>query len=159
LIRPEQRNVLQRLYNFRCAYCGISEVDSGAELTLDHFQPRTKSGTDETENLVYCCHACNAYKGNYYQPDSAERILHPRRDNLSEHLLEQPDGTLRPLTPTGAFHIEQLHLNRPALVAHRLAERQLQVERRELLALRQRLAELRRQEEEVRRQEEGLEQT
>jgi hypothetical protein len=51
-----------------------------------------------------------------------------------------------------------LHLNRPALVAHRLAARHLQSERQELLALRQRLAELRRIDEEVRRQLEGLEQ-
>jgi hypothetical protein len=111
------------------------------------------------ENLVYCCHAYNTYKGNYYRPGAPERILHPRHDKLSAHLLEQADGTLHPLTPTGAFHIAQLHLNRPSLVAHRLAARQLQSERQELLALRQRLAELRREEAEVRRQAEDLERT
>ena len=158
MIRPEQRNALRRLYHFCCGYCGVSEVDSGAELTLDHFQPRSQGGTDEVDNLVYCCHACNAYKGTYYQPDAPERILHLRRDTLSGHLLAQ-DGSLLPLTPTGAFHIEQLHLNRPALVAHRLAERSLQSERQELLTLRQRLAALRREEEEVRREAENLEQT
>jgi hypothetical protein len=159
LIRPEQRDAPRRLYHFRCGYCGVSEVDSGAELTLDHFQPRSQGGTDEVDNLVYCCHACNTYKGTSYQPDAPERILHPRRDTLSEHLLAQADGTLLPLTPTGAFHIEQLRLNRPALVAHRLAERSLQSERQELLMLRQRLVALRREEEEVRREAENLEQT
>jgi hypothetical protein len=156
LIRPEQREALRRLYNFCCGYCGVSEVDSGAELTVDHFQPHSQGGTDAVGNLVYCCHACNAYKGNYYQPKALERILHPLRDNVSEHILEQEDGTLYALTPTGAFHIAQLRLNRPALIAHRLAERQLQLARQELLALRQRLAELCREEEEVRRQEEDL---
>ena len=156
MIRPEQRAALRRLYNFRCGYCDVSEVDSGAELTIDHFQPRSQGGTDAVGNLVYCCHACNEYKGNYYQPEASERILHPLRDNLPEHILEQEDGTLCALTPTGAFHIAQLHLNRPALMAHRLVERQLQLARQELLALRQRLAELRREEEEVRRQEEDL---
>ena len=107
-------------------------------------------------NLVYCCHACNEYKGNYYQPQASERILHPLRENVSEHILEQEDGTLYTLTPTGAFHIAQLRLNRPALIAHRLVERQLQLTRQEFLALRQRLAKLRREEEEVRRQEEDL---
>ena len=53
-------------------------------------------------------------------------------------------------------YIAQLHLNRPALIAHRLVERQLQLARQELLALRQRLAELQTEEEEVRRQEEDL---
>ena len=156
MIRPEQRAALRRLYNFRYGYCGVSEVDSDAELTADHFQPRSQGGTDAVGNLVYCCHACNAYKGNYYQPEASEHLLHPLRDNLSEHILEQEDGTLYALTPTGAFHIAQLHLNRPTLIAHRLVERQLQLARQELLALRQRLAELRREEEEVRRQEEDL---
>jgi hypothetical protein len=155
LIRPEQRAALRRLYNFRCGYCGVSDVDSGAELTVDHFQPRSQGGTDAGGNLVYCCHACNEYKGSYSQPETLERILHPLRDNLPEHILEQEDGTLYALTPTGAFHIAQLHLNCPTLIAHRLVERQLQLARQELLALRQRLAELRR-EEEVRRQEENL---
>ena len=154
--RPEQREALRRLYNFRCGDCGVSEVDNGAELTVDHFQPRSQGGTDAVGNLVYCCHTCNAYKGNYYQPEASERILHPLHDNLSEHILEQEDGTLYALTPTGAFHIAQLRLNRPALIAYRLVERQLQLARQELLALRQRLAELRREEEEVRRQEEDV---
>jgi hypothetical protein len=155
-MRPEQREELRRLYNFRCGYCGVSEVDTGAELTIDHFQPRSQGGADDAENLVYCCHACNEYKSDYYQPGSPERILHPLYDNLPEHIIEQEDGTLHALTPTGAFHIEQLRLNRPTLIAHRLAGRQLQSERRELLALRQRLAELRREEEDVRRQEDDL---
>lgn len=158
MIRPEQREALRRLYNFRCGYCGVSEVDSGAELTVGHFQPCSQGGTDAVGNL-YCCHACNEYKGNYYQPEASERILHPLRDNLPEHILEQEDGTLYALTPTGAFHIAQLHLNRPALIAHRLVERQLQLARQELLALRQRLAELQTEEEEVNRQEEDLRRT
>jgi hypothetical protein len=148
-MRPEQREVLRRLYNFRCGYCGVSEVESGAALTVDHFQPRSRGGTDNLENLVYCCHACNEFKGDYHQPDAIERLLHPLRENRSAHLVEREDGTLQPLTPTGAFHIQQLRLNRPALIAHRLAEQQLQAERQELLALRQRLAELRREEEEL----------
>ena len=146
-MHPEQRDALRRLYNFRCGYCGVSEVESGAALTVDHFQPRSRGGTDHLENLVYCCHACNEFKGDYYQPDTIERLLHPLRENRSAHLVERADGTLQPLTPTGALHIQQLRLNRPALIAHRLAEQQLQAERQELFALRQRLAGLRRAEE------------
>jgi hypothetical protein len=156
LTRPEQREALRRLYNFRCGYCGVSEIHSGAELTVDHVQPRLQGGTDAVGNLVYCCHACNEYKGNCYQPEASKRILHSLHDTLPEHILEQEDGTLYALTPTGAFHIAQLHLNCPALIAHRLVEQQLRLARQELLMLRQRLAELRREEEEVRRQAEDL---
>src|SRR5437879_3782980 len=104
-MRPEQREHLRRLYNFRCGYCGVSEVHSGANLTADHFQPRSRGGTHDLENLVYCCHACNEYKGDVDQSDPIERILHPLRDILSQHLIEDEDGTLRAQTRTGAFHI------------------------------------------------------
>jgi len=35
---PDPREELRRLYQFRCGYCGTSEVDVGAALTIDHFQ-------------------------------------------------------------------------------------------------------------------------
>jgi 5-methylcytosine-specific restriction endonuclease McrA len=35
-----------------CEFCGVTEIDVGGMLTIDHFQPRTKAGSDtlETEN-------------------------------------------------------------------------------------------------------------
>ena len=41
----------------------------------------------------------------------------------SQHFLELEDGTLHPLTRTGAFTLKRLRLNRPPLVAHRLRRR------------------------------------
>ena len=26
-------------YDYRCGYCGVSEVDAGDELTVDHYRP------------------------------------------------------------------------------------------------------------------------
>jgi hypothetical protein len=120
----EERAALRRRYDFRCGYCGVSETDVGAELTTDHFQPTSRDGEDTPANWVYCCFACNNAKGDYWQPDSPQRILHPFHDNLSEHIREQADGTLLGLTETGRFHVQQLRLNRPALVGHRLEVRQ-----------------------------------
>ena len=116
----EQRLELRRRYDFRCGYCGITETDAGSELTVDHFQPTSRGGADTPDNWVYCCFACNVAKGDHWQPESCERLLHPLDDNLSEHVVERDDGTLMGLTETGRFHIEQLRLNRPALVPHRL---------------------------------------
>ena len=107
------RETLRRQYQFRCGYCGTSEVDVGAELEVDHYQPRSTGGSDNFFNLVYCCPACNRFKGNYWNPYSPLRILHPRRDNPAEHLQESKDGLLIPLTETGRFHIERIQLNRP----------------------------------------------
>jgi hypothetical protein len=122
-MRPEERLALRLRFVFRCAYCETSETDAGAELTIDHFQPRSHGGIDQTDNLIYSCHACNEFKGDYWQPASAQRILHPVLDDLSQHIAEQPDGVLQALSETGLFHIRKLRLNRAGLVAHRQQRR------------------------------------
>lgn len=121
--RSDLRTQVRERFDFCCGYCGVSETQAGAQLTLDHFQPRSQGGGNALENLVYCCHACNENKGDYWQPDAAARILHPLRDDLNEHLREQADGTLDALSDTGVFHIRRLRLNRPELIAHRLSKR------------------------------------
>lgn len=51
--------------NFACEFCGVTETDTGGELTVDHFCPQTKGGTDDPDNLLYSCHRCNQYKADY----------------------------------------------------------------------------------------------
>jgi hypothetical protein len=104
-------------------------VDAGAELTVDHFQPRSQGGSDALDNLVYCCHGCNEFKGDYWQPDSPRCILHPLRDDIAAHIALTDEDTLRSLTPTGEFHIRKLHLNRSELILHRREQRLIEAER------------------------------
>jgi 5-methylcytosine-specific restriction endonuclease McrA len=87
-MRRSERNALRALYQFRCAYCGTTEVDAGGELTVDHFQPHARGGADAPDNWVYACIICNDYKGDYWQPDSVRRILHPLHDHFAEHISE-----------------------------------------------------------------------
>lgn len=58
--------------NFRCQYC--SKKFGAADLTLDHIQPRSKGGSDESENLATSCKPCNQRKGNR-NPDEARMPL------------------------------------------------------------------------------------
>jgi HNH endonuclease len=118
-MRPAERAALRVRFVFRCGYGGIGETDVGAELTIDHFHPSAHGGSNEPDNLIYCCHACNEFKGDYWQPGSEQRILHPLLDDLSYHIAEQPDGVIEALSETGRFHIDKLRLNRVGLVAHR----------------------------------------
>jgi hypothetical protein len=141
-MRQEERETLRRRFEFRCGYCGVSERDVGAELTVDHFQPRSRGGLHEPENWVYCCHACNEFKGDFWQPDSPLRILHPLRDEMAAHCVEQDDGTLLARSATGAFHIERLHLNRLPLVAYRRERRLLEAARQTQARLLERLQQL-----------------
>jgi hypothetical protein len=140
-----ERATLRQLYNFRCGDCGVSESDVGAVLTTAHFQPTSRGGADTPANWVYCCFACNTAKGDYWQPASLQRILHPLHDNLSVHTMEQEDATLLDLTSTGRFHIAQLCLNRPALVAYRLEKHRRERERIHHAEVLQRLAEAQRE--------------
>jgi hypothetical protein len=123
LAHPQHEEVRQR-YDYCCGYCGVSETDTGGELTVDHYHPVSRGGEDSDDNLVYACMRCNLHKSDTLQgeaeADMEQRILHPLRDNVSEHLRENHEnGLLEPLTATGEFHIRTLRLNRPALVAHR----------------------------------------
>ena len=65
-ISDEKRHAVRKQYNFACGYCGISEIDAGCELEIDHFQPIKYGGTDEQDNLVYACTACNRNKASYW---------------------------------------------------------------------------------------------
>lgn len=112
-------------YGFRCGYCGVSETDSGGELTVDHYHPDSRGGTEDDENLVYACFRCNLHKSDNLplvvnaDGENVKQILHPLRDAVRQHIGENDDGTLFGLTATGESHIEILDLNRAALVARR----------------------------------------
>jgi hypothetical protein len=134
-MRPPERRALRERYDFRCGYCGTTEVDAGGELTVDHFQPESTGGEDSPQNWVYACIVCNDFKGNYWRPESPRRILHPQCDLLAEHIHQSEDGILLPLTETGRFHIERLRLNRPQLLEQRRRNRELSDLRRRLMHL------------------------
>lgn len=119
--------MLRERYQFRCGYCGVSEAESGGELTVDHYHPVSAGGDDSEENLIYCCFRCNTYKADFFptahERDAGFRVLHPFED-IGGHLHENEQSSLlEPLTVTGRFHIELLHLNRPQQVELRSTRR------------------------------------
>ena len=108
-------------FNFCCGYCGVSEVATGGELTIDHFVPLSRGGTDDLENLVYACFRCNINKAAYYSSDPNASLLQPGRDDLEEHYqLNLTTGILEALTERGALQIQVLRLNRRPSVERRL---------------------------------------
>lgn len=120
-IPTDVRWVVRQRAHFACEFCGVTETDTGGELTIDHFQPHTTGGTDAPENLLYCCHRCNQYKADYWPIQSEDPPLwHPRHEPIERHLLLLANGTLYPITETGAFTLKRLRLNRPPLVAYRV---------------------------------------
>lgn len=123
-ISSQIRDQVRRRANFACEFCGVSEIDVGGQLTIDHFQPKSKGGKDSLENLLYSCIRCNQYKQDYCPTKADDLSLwNPRQEAASIHFLELDDGNLLPLTPTGEFTINRLRLNRSPLVAYRLSKR------------------------------------
>ena len=123
MAHPKHSSVRVR-YDTCCGYCGVSEIDAGGALTIDHYEPVVAGGDDSDENLVYACIRCNQYKADYWPGAAAiaagRVVLHPQRDDVTQHFQENTQtGLLEPLTSTGAFHITLLDLNRPQLVLHR----------------------------------------
>lgn len=140
------RAQVRERFRARCAYCGVHEDAVGATLTVDHHRPRAHEGTDEMENLVYCCARCNEHKGAYWHEHDPPyiRLLHPGQDDLARHLRESDDGRIVSLTPEGEFFVQRLRLNRPQLVAYRCARQAEAKLTAELAASRRRVEELER---------------
>src|SRR5687768_10834361 len=119
-MHPLSQQVRER-FNFCCGYCGVSETSTGGELTIDHFIPQSRGGSNELENLVYACFRCNVNKAAYYTSDPSASLLHPGRNDLDGHCsLNVSTGVLEALTERGVLQIEILRLNRPPLVQRRL---------------------------------------
>lgn len=119
-ISAELREQVRQRAQFACEYCGVAESDTGGLLTVDHFHPQARGGSDEFDNLLYCCHSCNQFKADYWPVHETDPVLwNPRIEPHEQHLLPLDDGTLHPLTAAGAFALKRLRLNRPPLVTYR----------------------------------------
>lgn len=126
---------VRQAFAFRCGYCGVNEAEAGCEFTVDHYQPRAAGGNDDLGNLIYACHRCNQYKGEFWpsteQLAAGLVVLNPQRHDPAQHLRENElTGELEALTEAGAFHLRLLHLNRPQLIARRLERRATELLRR-----------------------------
>jgi 5-methylcytosine-specific restriction endonuclease McrA len=76
-------NLVIKRHGARCHYCG---AQPGAhELTLDHFRPRAKGGSDNPRNLVPSCKRCNSVK--------KARLLADARWSMLQKILGWPRFT------------------------------------------------------------------
>ncbi len=123
-VPPGTREQVRQRAGCACEFCGVTETDAGGPLTVDHFHPGSKGGTDNLANLIYCCVRCNQYKHDYWPRAPHEpRLWNPRQEPVSRHFVELDNGQLHALTASGTFTLGRLRLNRPALVAWRLRRR------------------------------------
>jgi len=51
--------------NFKCIYCGLTSIEDGIKLNLEHIIPRSQGGNNAVDNLITSCEDCNKHKGGY----------------------------------------------------------------------------------------------
>lgn len=87
--KPRRRPLSKRIRfevfkrdQFTCLYCGAHPP--AAILHVDHVQPFSKGWTDDLDNLVTACQACNAGKSNHLL-SSVPLSLEKKAKLLKEH--------------------------------------------------------------------------
>lgn len=71
--------ILQR-DNYQCRYCGKKAV------TVDHVIPKSKGGTENSDNLVACCKSCNSIKGTKSLDECGFTVKHLRDTSITPYI-------------------------------------------------------------------------
>ncbi len=115
-----RRSIAQRA-RFRCEYCLTPAGLAPSPYSAEHILPRSKGGTDSSENLALSCQGCNGHKAAKITAiDPATRksvaLFHPRQNKWNEHFEWTADGTkIVGKTSVGRATVVALHLNRAGL--------------------------------------------
>lgn len=81
----QEWNSIKERYKYRCAICGIREIDlkikwAGTKfdcLTMDHIRPLSKGGLNVSRNIQPACISCNSAKrDSFIKLKSSNKILH-----------------------------------------------------------------------------------
>lgn len=85
----EVKEPLMKETGGKCAHCGIP-LDRYTNLTVDHFIPLNKGGTNDVENLTVLCEDCNTLKSDMILPPVTwyGYLSINRRRELAKYLAE-----------------------------------------------------------------------
>jgi len=108
-----------------CEYCAAQSEFSQDSFSVEHIQPSSRGGSNDSENLPLSCQGCNNFKFTAttgVDPVTGKRVplFHPRRGRWLEHFGWSEDFTeMVGVTPVGRATIVRLQLNRRGLVNQR----------------------------------------
>lgn len=124
-LSPLLRRRVQQRGQGLCEYCRSCIDYTGHAFTVDHVLPTSRGGTDDFNNLCFCCFWCNNYKHARTQVLDVRTgrvvpLFNPRMDNWHDHFRWSPTYTrVVGRTAIGRVTIQALRLNRPSLVRAR----------------------------------------
>lgn len=91
---PPRRERLWIKEGKKCHWCGcptrLVAGDAQDQATVDHVIPRCKGGTNDEENLVSACHACNARRNSEDMKGLPEGSLLGKSQKQVTRTLKQP---------------------------------------------------------------------
>src|SRR5216684_6776184 len=84
--------------DFRCEYCLTPMGLVPSPYSTEHILPRSKAGTDHSDNLAYSCPGCNGHKAaktTAIDPATLKTVplFNPRQEKWTEHFGWTADGT------------------------------------------------------------------
>lgn len=118
----QQKQAVLKRASGCCEYCRSQACFAMQPFSVEHIEPRQRSGRTTLDNLALACQGCNNYKYTKiegFDPVSGEimSLYHPRRQRWRDHFVWNEDFTLIiGLTPTGRATVQTLRLNREGLV-------------------------------------------
>ncbi len=111
------QDLVRKRASFQCEYCHYPEFLSTSPLTIDHIQPQSKGGSDDTDNLALSCRRCNERHYNFtvgIDPETEQEVplFNPRQEQWAEHFIWSADATkIIGITPKGRGTCNRLDLN------------------------------------------------
>lgn len=132
-IEAELRRFVKLRAGKNCEYCLALGDYSFHPFSVDHIIPVSKGGTDDPDNLAYCCQFCNSSKySKTSAPDPLTAILvplyNPRTEAWERHFAWDKNLTyILGITPIGRATAHCLNMNRQEAVNLREALREFGV--------------------------------
>lgn len=108
---------MRKRAGYLCEYCHSPEKISTSRFTIDHIQPRSLGGSDNSDNLALACIRCNQHRYNFIVGRDVETsailaLFNPRQQQWSDHFNWNAYGTkIVGTTPIGRATCERLDLN------------------------------------------------
>jgi hypothetical protein len=122
-VSSRQRQQIRQRANDRCEYCHLPEDASLHGHHIDHIISRKHDGSDEMDNLAWCCFQCNINKGSdiaAYDSETGELVplYNPRTQAWTDHFVM--DGpVIVGKTPIGRATVRLLQMNHPDQITAR----------------------------------------
>jgi len=120
-LKPE----LLEKFNNKCVYCGVKLYEP-MMADIEHFYPKSiyPHLALDMDNLLIACKACNMLKSNKFplDGDGNSLLIHPVKENFSDHIIQLKNGYLEGKTEKGQATIDILQLNRSSLIEQRVLD-------------------------------------